>query len=349
MLKSCLKKVITPKGGQPFDISINLNTGWNFFSLPGHIPNTSGNIKDILSSIEGKYEQVSSYDATAGKWKHYVNDPKFNQFDKLDYGKGYLIYMKEPATLTLSGSTPLTKQTSPLKIGWNLICAPTDSDITPAEALKGVTYDSIAEYNGVDYTYSPATFQKGKKRYYVSESPDRLMSILRLQQKELEEKKSELEGVLPMLMSLYNAEGAKPQVRYLEGIEGTETVRKVFEGLAGDFVTIVPIDDVAKTEAIIHGRDEHLHRVIENGVQGKALIVSADANPAHLPDLGHVESRIVDAKVFPIHAEITVRGNHVFFFSYKSSHLSLVIVSQEIADAVKALFDLAWVGSKNVG
>jgi RHS repeat-associated protein len=175
-IENRLKKVITPKGGGTFDLSLNFTTGWNFFSLPGFIPNTSGNIIDILSPIEGKYDEVLTYDTTTDKWKHYVGNTKFNQFDKLEYGKGYLIYIKEPCTLNLTGSFPTTTQVSSLKTGWNLIVAPTNSEIEIVRALKGITYDSIAEYNGTGYTYNPTTLQKGHA-YWVHVNTDQTWNI----------------------------------------------------------------------------------------------------------------------------------------------------------------------------
>ena len=96
-----------------------------------------------------------------------------------------------------------------------------------------------------------STFQKGKKRFYVSESPERLMTIIQTQQKELFERQAELEGMMPLLSALYNAEGAKPQIRYLEGVEGVKTVRALFEKLSGDFVEIAPLDDVHQTSELM--------------------------------------------------------------------------------------------------
>ena len=57
------------------------------------------------------------------------------------------------------------------------------------------------------------TFEKDKHRYFIAESPDRLSSILRIQQKELEEKQNEFEKTLPALMELFHAESSKSSSR----------------------------------------------------------------------------------------------------------------------------------------
>lgn len=192
-----------------------------------------------------------------------------------------------------------------------------------------------------------STFQKGKKKFYAAENPERLMTIIETQEKVLAEQKNELEEVMPVLESLFNTEGAKPQVRYLEGIEGMEAARAIFESLSGDAVQIYPLDHVAKFEQALHGRAEHIERLSKQDFKARMIAVTTNEKVAKkLPMIPGAERRYVDAAAFPIHGEISVRGNHVFMFSHKSAVLSTIIVSQEIADVVRALFDMAWMGGK---
>ena len=88
--------------------------------------------------------------------------------------------MKEPATLTLSGSMPLTKQTSALKTGWNLICAPTDTSIEASKALAGVTYSSLrgAEVAaGGEAIYTEVTTLQKGHAYWVHVTTDQAWNI----------------------------------------------------------------------------------------------------------------------------------------------------------------------------
>lgn len=192
-----------------------------------------------------------------------------------------------------------------------------------------------------------STFQKGKKRFYAAESPDRLMSIIQSQQKALSEKESDLLKAMPMLEAMYNAEGAKPQVRYLEGSEGVKTVRALFEKLSGDFFEIGPLDDVHETPELMGTeRDQHHAALRARGVKYRVIAVTKNQDPMCLPDMGDGQWRIIPPEKYPIHGSIVVRKDYIFLFSYRSAVLSVVIRSQEIADAVKALFDLAWEGAK---
>ncbi len=192
-----------------------------------------------------------------------------------------------------------------------------------------------------------STFQKGKKKFYSAESPERLMTIVEREQKVLAEKQSELTKAMPMLEALYNAEGAKPQVRYLEGAEGVKTVRALFEKLSGDFIEIAPLDDVHETGELMGSEREAHHAVLRTrGTKYRVLAITKNTDPMCLPDMGEGAWKMLPPEKFPIHGSIVVRKDHVFLFSYKSGILSVVLRSQEIADAIRALFELAWDGAK---
>jgi len=192
-----------------------------------------------------------------------------------------------------------------------------------------------------------STVVKGKKRLYVAETPERLRTILRLQRQELAEQESELSIFLPSLLALFNAEGAKPQIRYLEGSEGMQTARETFMNLTGEVVQLVPYDDLQAFPEIINKQAEHLAEVMKNAPRIRALLVMRDPKIDNLPRVERNAVRVIPADAFPIHAEITVRANHVFMFSYKTSMLSVIVISQEIADSLRALFELAWEGTKD--
>ncbi|MBI4431020.1 MAG: DUF1080 domain-containing protein, partial [Candidatus Omnitrophica bacterium] len=87
--------------------STHLNPGWNFFSLPGEPVNP--NISDVLSNLTpgADFDQISRFNAANQSFEHYIANPKFNQFDTLEYGRGYEIFITHPLgiDLTLSNLT----------------------------------------------------------------------------------------------------------------------------------------------------------------------------------------------------------------------------------------------------
>jgi sugar-specific transcriptional regulator TrmB len=192
-----------------------------------------------------------------------------------------------------------------------------------------------------------STFVKGKKRYFAAEAPDRLLSIVRLQRRELEEKEKEIGSALPKLMALYNAEGVKPQIRYLEGPEGILSVHEIFQEMPGEFVEIVSMDDVEGIQDLIrHKQEEHREELRKRGASYRLLAVMKNPDPAKVPKLPGGEVRVVPAEKFPMHGDIVVRGNTVFLYSFKHTLLGIIVTSQEIADTVRAMFNLAWEGAE---
>jgi predicted transcriptional regulator len=192
-----------------------------------------------------------------------------------------------------------------------------------------------------------STFQKGKKRFYAAESPDRLVTLVDRERKALDGKHDELMKAMPLLEALYNAEGAKPQVRYLEGAEGIKTARALFEKLNGDFIEIAPLDDVHQTTELMGEEREEHHAVLrQRGAKYRVLAITKNQDPTCLPDMGEGAWRMLPPEKFPIHGSIVVRKDYIFLFSYTSGLLSVMIRSKEIADAIRALFDLAWEGAQ---
>jgi len=160
------------------NIEVRFEPGWNFFSIP-IIPDDP-DVEGVLSGLTfgSDYSQVSRYNAETDEFENYVNNPKFNDFDTLEYGKGYQIYVTNPAgcVLTLSGSAPQSNSTAELKQDWNIIGSPTASEIPVVNALSNlqfdIDYDKVARYNPITETYEyyqndPLiddfdTFEKGK-------------------------------------------------------------------------------------------------------------------------------------------------------------------------------------------
>ena len=106
-----------------------------------------------------------------------------------------------------------------------------------------------------------------------------------------------------------------------------------------------PYDEVQASEELIHGHAKH-HAVLRSGkTPHRVLLVVEKEEGVNFPEMGDGEFRMLPQDKFPIHGSVTVRANHVFLHSHKSAILSVVIVSKEIADVVRSLFDLAWIGS----
>lgn len=196
-----------------------------------------------------------------------------------------------------------------------------------------------------------SSYSKGKKKYFVAESPERLLGMIRLQRQELESREEEFARIMPQLAALYNVEGAKPQVRFLEGVEGMKTIREEMHAVKGEIIQLMPFDDVQDYFSRIMEADyerkskKDLEKI--NAPVRSLVVVENEASIKNIPDFGKgVTMRILPADKFKIHGEIDVRGDRIVMFSYKSSLVAIVIVSQILADSMRVMFNLAWEAAK---
>lgn len=190
--------------------------------------------------------------------------------------------------------------------------------------------------------------QKDKKRIFIAEAPDRLLAIMRLQKKELEEKEVELTKLLPKLNAVFNRSGEKPDVRYFEGIEGLEALRRGFEDLKGETIQIIGYD--AFTKVIEYeSTKEHREKLTKEEANIRAIIVSVQSREQLKEQFWHdFDFRVIHPKdfSFKVEGEITVRADHVHMFTYAMSPIAIEVHSLVLADTYRALFELAWKSAK---
>lgn len=188
--------------------------------------------------------------------------------------------------------------------------------------------------------------EKGKKRIFFVETPARLLTLVRERQDELARREHELTELLPVLNALYKVEGHRPQIRYFEGEEGMKTVRSIFLYDSGPIIQIVPYDVVQEFREVRQGQERHLGDLSAQGSWWRTLLVLQDPLPSEIPEVPNNEVRCIPYEMFPIKGEISVRGNSIYLFTYTSQVLSVIITSKELAETIRALFELAWRGAE---
>jgi len=164
---------------QSTSYSLELKSGWNFFSLP--VLPDDASISSVLSSIDGQYDQVSRYNSSIDEFEHHVGNASYDDFSSLEYGKGYQIYVTDPqgATLTVSGTVPEDERVT-LAAGWNLIGA-NHAEWEVTDALKDVDYSRLLRYN--EYTEDleeyPGSFSKLEpgSAYYLEATSDQTWQV----------------------------------------------------------------------------------------------------------------------------------------------------------------------------
>ena len=71
-----------------------------------------------------------------------------------------------------------------------------------------------------------SSITKGKKRYFVSEDPKKLLTKLEERKLKVDDQINEIKKLIPQLESIFNRSESKPRVKMYEGIDG---LYKIYE------------------------------------------------------------------------------------------------------------------------
>lgn len=184
-----------------------------------------------------------------------------------------------------------------------------------------------------------STFEKGKKVVFSAENPEKLMSIVSEHMGLLEAKRDRLSQTLPRLMAIFNAMEDKPRVRFFEGDAGLETIREeivaskepiwelyAVDEMLMDLVNVEPERRIERTK-VLHGR---------------SLICIKPGFKVPFFDIKGFEVREVDYNRLPFTGDLAIVGSRVYILSYRTRSLGVIIDSADIAEVMKALFEMAW-------
>jgi sugar-specific transcriptional regulator TrmB len=185
---------------------------------------------------------------------------------------------------------------------------------------------------------------KEPKQEYVAESPDQLERFI---VEELERKQNELNEarkIIPELKSIHNVLN-RPKIRFYEGKEGLEQVYEDTLSSRGEILAYASVEDIQPT--LPHYFPHYYKRRTKKGITIRAIFPeSPDARERASLDKEEMRtSVIVPSETFGFHPEINIYDNKIMIASWREK-LGITIESSEIADAMKKIFELAWIGAK---
>lgn len=190
------------------------------------------------------------------------------------------------------------------------------------------------------------SIKEGKKTFFIAEDPISLSNLVVKEKAELEEKNHQLEEALDELNSIFKLQDKdKPFVRFFEGEKHLSNSRDEFFNNKGSTIrSIFPLDSY---QGEYHKKDRektHNYR-IKNNIHSKCIYSS---------DLQTVESdKTRDlikllSKEFPIEADILIDNEKVRIVSFQENYPGIIIYDKKISNTIKTLFELAWIGVKQV-
>ena len=166
----------------------------------------------------------------------------------------------------------------------------------------------------------------------------------------IKERQKAIAEVLPELGSLYNANAAKPAIRFYEGLEALKQVfNETLELKKGEEILVYSSAESIHTYLGDVYVKNYLAQRKQKGIIQRAIAEDSLSAQEHLKhDKEELrQTRLVSKEFFPFSNEINIFRNKMLIISYKD-FFGVVIESAEIAKTQKAIFELAWIGSKNI-
>jgi len=181
---------------------------------------------------------------------------------------------------------------------------------------------------------------------YVAESPDNLATMFRREREKID---ADIENSLALareLKSVQKSEG-RPQVKFYEGVEG---LKQVYEDTLSTTEVIRAFGAYEGAENELSGYfPKYYQRRAEKNISVRGIAPKTSLSQTRQSE-ATTEKRellLVPADKFTPSPEIDIYNNKVMIASWREK-LGIIIESAEIADAMKKLFELAWIGAKQV-
>jgi len=187
---------------------------------------------------------------------------------------------------------------------------------------------------------------KEPKQEYMAESPDKITELLR---KKFDESKKYLDQAIetvPQLKSFHNVSD-RPKVRFYEGEQGLIDVYEDTLTSHEPIISYATFEDMHKT--LPNYFPSYYKRRAEKGISIRGIVPMtkmALERQAHNKEEAR-EMRFVPAAKYNFSPEIDIYDNKVMIASWREK-LGIIIESREIADAMKKIYEIAWLGAEKL-
>lgn len=187
-----------------------------------------------------------------------------------------------------------------------------------------------------------STQVKGKKQYFIAESPDKLELLIDNELKTVEDKKSELNNFLPELLNLFNTSGQRPHVKFFEGKEGVLALQKEF--LKTDHTPIYGITSLDNVfEIFPEFENTYIKKRVQKKIPSKTIYTSRKGPVLKESDESSLrESKYIEPDKLPLGVDITIFKDKVAIIALKGKISGTLIEHKEVADSFRAIFELVW-------
>lgn len=210
-----------------------------------------------------------------------------------------------------------------------------------ANINRTTTYDileSLVNYGLVSH------FGEAKKKLFIAEEPEALINFLNSKSREYKEKAKTAQDNLPELKGLYNLVHKKPKVKYYEGDDAIKTIYEDSLEAEKEILAWLNLKNIRKASADYeYFLKKYPKKRVQEGIFIRAIIANSKfaRKSQKVDEKFYREMRIVPKEKMDIVPECYIYGDKVAYMSH-GEKFGVVIESKDIADAQRALFELAW-------
>ncbi len=219
----------------------------------------------------------------------------------------------------------------------------TVTDISKKSGINRTScYDVLANLVNMGLV---SKFKKKKKIHFTAGDPRRLINYLDREKEEahkaIENKKKQVQEILPELVSKINPRSTKPKVSFFEGEKG---MREAYEDTLNAHGEILAYANVATMhEALPKFFPEYYKRRSSAGIAIKAIMPD---NPASRDRAGKDmqekrQSILLADKAQTFSPEVNIYNDKMLVASWKEK-MAVIIESKELADLMRLNYTLLW-------
>ncbi len=187
---------------------------------------------------------------------------------------------------------------------------------------------------------------KEPKKEYAAESPEHLRTIVDMRVEAAKRLQEQANLAIPELKSLHSI-AKRPRVRFYEGKEG---LQEVYEDTLTSHGPILAYASVEHTEGTLpHYFPKYYKRRAANKIPIRAIFpLSQESLSLSKRDKDELrESLFIPKQEYGFSPEINIYDNKVMIASWKEN-LGIIMESQEIAMALRKIFELSWLGAQTL-
>jgi len=220
------------------------------------------------------------------------------------------------------------------------------SAISKKAALNRTTSYDILERLMLYGLVAPASGE-GSRKQYVAEHPTRLVQHLERQQRTAERTLAKVKEQLPELALLYKTI-KKPSIKFFEGEEGMKQIYADTLQSKTEIICLIDMEEGWDEPRLLAFAKKYIHERARRKIHERAIALDTPATVDWLTNYPapktYTHYKFINHKLYKkLHLEINVYDDKTMIaLLKKTNRMGILIQNQELADALRILFELAW-------